>query len=827
MALIVGDDGSNSLAGTAGQDLIYGFNPTGTQGQVGSIAATRVASGLSQPLYAVAAPGDPDRLFLVEKTGQIKILDLDTGQVLATPFLDVSGQISTDSESGLLGLACHPNYAQNGFFYVNLINTSGDTEIRRYQVSADPNRADAASSTLVITIDQPAGLGNHKAGWLDFGPDGHLYAALGDGGGGGDPFNNGQNVDTLLGKILRLDVNGDAFPGDATRNYAIPADNPFVGAAGADEIWALGLRNPWRASFDRGLGDFYIADVGQSSWEEVNLGQAGANYGWDVFEGPDVFAGGTPAGGSAVAPIHFYDRNVGRSITGGYVYRGESDGLQGQYFFADFVSGRIFTLSFNGASWVAVDRTSQIAPDAGAIDNPSSFGQDGFGNLYVVDFDGEVFRLTPVAAATDEHDTLNGMGGNDMLFGGAGNDSLDGGSGNDTLIGGAGIDRFMFDGAASGVDFVQDFFAGMDLLTLSRSGFGLGAAGSLAQAGVTFVAGTAPTTADPTLLYDASTGNVFWDGDGTGGAAATLLARVDVRADAQSLAAVPGAFAASGDFNNDGTDDLLWRNSSSGQNTLWVMNDNAPAQTSSLGAFTDWQVAAAADFNGDSTDDLLWHNASRGENFLWLMNDGQPAQSFFAGTIPGWDLAASTDLNGDNTDDLLWRNSSTGENYLWIMAGGQPASSYSLGVIPGWGLVASADFNGDGTADLLWRNDASQQNFLWLMQNGQPFQSFSAGTLPGWNVAAVGDFDNEGTDDILWQHDTTGQTYLWLMSGGQPANSRDVAALAGRQVVAAGDYDSNGDDDVLFVDQAGVNQILNAPSLLTTPVMQASDWLVV
>jgi glucose/arabinose dehydrogenase len=246
--LIVGNDGSNTLPGTAGADLIYGYDPNGPQSQASSILATRIATGLTQPLFAGAPPGDLSRLFIVEKTGQIKILDLNTGQVLATPFLDVSDQILMDGERGLLGLAFDPNFTSNGLFYVNLINSSGNTEIRSYHVSSNPNVADPASSTLIIAISQPPA-NNHKAGWLGFGPDGYLYAAVGDGGGGGDSFHTGQNINDLLGNILRLDVHGDDFPADSTKNYAIPADNPFAGAtAGLDEIFAFGLRNPWRAS---------------------------------------------------------------------------------------------------------------------------------------------------------------------------------------------------------------------------------------------------------------------------------------------------------------------------------------------------------------------------------------------------------------------------------------------------------------------------------------------------------------------------------------------------------------------------------------------------
>jgi glucose/arabinose dehydrogenase len=359
-----GDNGANNLDGTNDADLIYGFDPEGQQGQVSRIDATRVASGLKQPMFA--GTGDLHRLFIVEKGGAIKILNLDTGTVLATPFLDVSSDISAAGEGGLLGLAFDPNFAQNHFFYINAINQNGDTEICRYTVSAnDPNKAVPGTEKLIIRIDQPAGLNNHKAGWLGFGPDGYLYAALGDGGGGGDPSNNEQNLNSLLGKILRLDVHGDGFPDSTSRNYAIPSDNPFVSGAGADEIWALGLRNPFRDSFDRPLGTFFIADVGQASFEEVNIGQIGANFGWDTFEGPDNFDPTPLGGGTLTQPIHFYDHSVGHSITGGYVYRGSSEGLQGHYFFADFVNEKVFTLHFNGTSWDATERPAKSGPMSG------------------------------------------------------------------------------------------------------------------------------------------------------------------------------------------------------------------------------------------------------------------------------------------------------------------------------------------------------------------------------------------------------------------------------------------------------------------------------
>ena len=229
---------------------------------------------------------------------------------------------------------------------------------------------------------------------------------------------------------------------------------PTIPSSGrpAPTSFAFGLRNPWRNSFDRALGTFYIADVGQDHWEEIDIGQKGANYGWNTFEGPDLRPGGDPlTGGQAVAPIYAYDHTVGHSVTGGYVYRGEGEALQGQYFFADFVQNKIFTLRFNGSSWVATERTSQIVPDVGMVNSPSSFGEDARGNLYLVDFGGEIFKLAPMVASADQADILRGLGGNDMLFGGSGNDTLEGGPGADTLIGGSGMDTADYSASAAAV----------------------------------------------------------------------------------------------------------------------------------------------------------------------------------------------------------------------------------------------------------------------------------------------------------------------------------------------------------------------------------------
>jgi glucose/arabinose dehydrogenase len=343
---------------------------------------------------------------VVEKAGTIRILDPDTGIVLATPFLDVSSEVSTDGERGLLGLATARDFTSSGVFYVNLTNLAGDTEIRRYRTLAGfPDRADPGSADVILTFDQP--FANHNGGWIDFGPDGYLYIASGDGGGSGDPQGNGQKLDTLLGKILRIDVSGDSFPSDATRDYRIPSDNPFAGGGGRGEIWAVGLRNPFRASFDAVTRKFLIGDVGQNAVEEIDMMEpddGGANFGWSVVEGTRPFKGNPQP--SFVPPVTEYAHGTGprqgNSITGGYVYRGPVESLRGHYIFGDFVAGAIWSVPLSRLSVGSTlpssqltIRTRQFAPDAGTIDNISSFGIDEASNLYIVDFDGEIFRVEP------------------------------------------------------------------------------------------------------------------------------------------------------------------------------------------------------------------------------------------------------------------------------------------------------------------------------------------------------------------------------------------------------------------------------------------------
>jgi hypothetical protein len=312
--------------------------------------------------------------------------------------------VSTDGERGLLGFAPAPNFTATGTFYVFLTNATGQIEIRRYRtLAADRDRADPTTADVIFSLDHP--LNNHNGGWLDFGPDGLLYAGIGDGGGGGDPSNNAQNVNVLLGKILRIDPASDAFPADPLRDYAIPAGNPFAASSGRPEIWAYGLRNPFRDSFDPLTQNLWIGDVGQGAREEIDLMRptdGGANFGWRIMEGTAVFAGPTIAGLTPPVAeyLHGGGPREGNSVTGGYVYRGPVEALRGQYIFADFINGNLWSLPIAQVSIGTtlpssrfILRRTDFTPNAGAINNIASFGVDQAGNLYIVDFDGEIFRI--------------------------------------------------------------------------------------------------------------------------------------------------------------------------------------------------------------------------------------------------------------------------------------------------------------------------------------------------------------------------------------------------------------------------------------------------
>ena len=360
----------------SGEPPSRSFDPEGSR-----IELEAVAEGFEAPLGITHAGDDSDRLFVVEQAGTVRILS--EGEVLDEPFLDVSEAIVAGGEQGLLGLAFHPDYRRNGRFFINYTDVEGNTVVAEVRTSNDPDRADEGSLRPLLHIDQP--FANHNGGQLAFGPDGYLYIATGDGGSAGDPEGNGQNTEALLGKLLRVDV-------DSGDPYGIPDDNPFARGGGAPEVWAYGLRNPWRFSFDPSTGDLWIADVGQGDFEEINKAgsdRGGLNYGWNVMEGMDCFEASDCDESDKVLPVSGYTHDSGCSVTGGFVYRGdESPALTGGYIFGDFCSGTI---------WGIEERVTNFTEPAVLLESElaiSSFGLDEAGELYLTDLSGgRVFKV--------------------------------------------------------------------------------------------------------------------------------------------------------------------------------------------------------------------------------------------------------------------------------------------------------------------------------------------------------------------------------------------------------------------------------------------------
>jgi glucose/arabinose dehydrogenase len=346
-----------------------------------TLAVEQVASGLDQPVYLTAPEGDA-RLFIVEQAGRVRIVE--NGTVLRKPFLDIVSKVRSGGEQGLLSVAFHPLYRSNGFLFVNYTDKKGDTRIERYTISADKNAVDAASAKLILSIDQR--YSNHQGGLNLFGPDGMLYIGMGDGGSQGDPHGNGQNPNSLLAKLLRINV-------DRGDPYTIPAANPYAKGGGRGEVWAIGLRNPWRFAFDRVSGLLYIADVGGSRFEEIDVvpaSTAGVNYGWNVMEGPSCqrTLGCNQPGLQRPAVSYPHEGSV-CSVIGGFVYRGQKiPEIQGQYFYSDYCDSWLRSFAFADGKV-----TDQHEWPVGRLGSVTSFGEDSQGELYITTSSGRVYRI--------------------------------------------------------------------------------------------------------------------------------------------------------------------------------------------------------------------------------------------------------------------------------------------------------------------------------------------------------------------------------------------------------------------------------------------------
>lgn len=376
------------MAACNGSDEVGGGGASPPPATSNSLRLQTVTAVLSSPVFLTAPTGDVGRLFIVEQGGLIRILNSLDGTPRATPFLDVAGLIVTGGERGLLGMAFDPNYAGNGRFYIYYTNTAGDIVIARYGVSTNPDIANAGAQAILKTIAHPTNQ-NHNGGMLAFGPDGCLYAGIGDGGGSGDPNGNAQNTNSLLGKILRL---------DPETGSACGTDNPFAnGTGGAPEVWSFGLRNPWRFSFDRSTGVLYIGDVGQDQREEVdavvgpNAGQ-GVNFGWNIMEGFACFNPPSGCNSSGLTPpILDYSHDAGAcSVTGGYVYRGTlNPAVNGSYFYADYCAGFVRSFQLQGGQPSSQNTWPLLSP-GGQI---TSFGEDARGELYILTQTGGLSRI--------------------------------------------------------------------------------------------------------------------------------------------------------------------------------------------------------------------------------------------------------------------------------------------------------------------------------------------------------------------------------------------------------------------------------------------------
>jgi glucose/arabinose dehydrogenase len=686
-------------------------------------------SGLSSPIDIVAPPDGSGRLFVVQQGGAIRVIE--NGQVLATPFLSLTGAtILGGGERGLLSLAFHPNYAANGYFYVYYTRAGdGALTIARYSRSTfDPRQANPASSLVLLNIPHST-YANHNGGKLLFGPDGYLYSTHGDGGSGDDPLNSGQTLSTLLGKLLRIDV-------DSGSPYAIPADNPFVGVVGVrGEIFAYGLRNTWRMSFDRLTGDLFLGDVGQGAREEISFlpatSNGGENFGWRVWEGArcntSVATTSQCAALIQTPPILEYDHSpsgagngvCGGSVTGGIRYRGTAiPGLSGRYVFADYCTGRMWTAwQEAGGAW-----EKAILADTGLL--VSTFGEDANGELYFA-AGGTVYRLV-----ADDADAR-------ALADSSGDSKAD----------------LVWRNAASGATALW-----------VMNGLGKLSAAVLFSDPNWLVTNTGDFNGD-------GTADLLWRNATTGQTAIWLMNGTTMLSSAVIFTSADWVVTHAGDFNGDGRADLVWRNATTGQTALWLMNGTVVTSATVIFADAAWLVTHVADFNGDAKADLLWRNAGTGTNAVWLMNGAAVQSSASFAVDRNWSVTQTGDLDGDGRADLILRNIAIGQTAAWLMSGTVVTSSATLLTDFNATVVRAADLSGDGKADLIWHNRANGQTSVWMMNGTATTASAVIYTGSAWSVTQTGDLDADGRADLVWRNATTGQTAGWLMNGTSTVNS--------------------------------------------------------
>ena len=727
--------------------------PAGAQ-----VALRLVVTGLSQPVAFIQDPTNPSVQFIVQKGGRIRVLS--GGVLLPTDFLDLSGVVLNEGERGLLGLAFAPDYATSRRFYVNFVNLQSHTVVARFTRSAgNPLVADPASR---FDLRWPGGqryitqlFTNHKGGTLRFGPDGYLYIGMGDGGSGNDPTNAAQNPSSLLGKMLRVDVSvNDADPA----GYRIPLDNPFVDGspiAALGEIWAFGLRNPWKFSFDDaagGTGGMFIGDVGQSAREEIDFEPAGAggrNYGWRLREGT-IAGGALPVLPAAYLPltdpIFDYPRTVGQSVTGGYVYRGTQldPSYQGRYVFGDFVAGRIMSLglSYPGGEGLAGDMEDHTEELGGAseIGLVSSIDRDAAGEVYVVDFRGSIRRLEPgvrlILGTTGSGSVVRTPGG--ACTGTCIRSYLPGTSVTMTAAPAAGS-AF---GGWSGLPDCTDGRVTMD-------------DGRICLATFLPVLAVKP----PGLRLDLNgdgRGDVFTYDAATGAWASQLSGAAGI------VGASTGSWIANwtirpGDFNADGLTDLFLYNATSGQWFKALRTTSGQFAYSNGSWRSGWDVTVL-DLSGDGRADVLLYDAATGQWFTCLTT---PAGGFAYATgqwAPGFEVHRA-ELDGNARADAFLYNAASGD---WLRAVSNGAGGFST--VPGawragW-TVGIGDFNADRRSDVFLYDPATG---LWFLCTnvGAGFTYATSTWNPGWTMR-VADFDANGRSDVFLYNAATGVWFQCL-----------------------------------------------------------------
>jgi glucose/arabinose dehydrogenase len=673
----------------------------GALGAPPAVTLRPVASGLTMPVEIAHAGDGSGRLFVVQQGGVIKIIK--DGAALAAPFLDITAQVLSGGERGLLGLAFHPQFRTNGKFYVYYTRqTDGTIVVSEYlRSAANADVADPTTGRTLFTVTHPQG--NHNGGHIVFGPDGYLYIGIGDGGGAGDTGNNAQNLGVRLGKLLRIDVN-------SASGFGVPPSNPFIAQAGAlPEIWAYGLRNPWKFNFDRATGDLLIADVGQNLWEEVDFQPAGdpggRNYGWRIMEGNHCF---NPSSGcnfmGITLPIIEYGHTSsgGFAIIGGYVYRGrKSAALRGFYLYGDNVSNHMWAAAAS-EGWTPF---SLINGPAGI----STFGEDEAGELFVASVSGgTVHAIDGPAPGVATRFDFNGDGRADILW-------------RNNTTG----DSYLYPMNGTAIQAGEGYLRMVADLNWKVAGVGDFDGDGKADI----------------LWRNTSTGqNYLYFMDGTTIKPGEGFIR--------TVADQNWQVAGTGDFDGDGKDDILWRNAATGENYLYPMDGlSIKATEGSLRSVADltWQVAGVGDFDGDGKADVLWRNSSSGQNYLYPM-DGtaiKPSEGFIRTVADlNWKVAGIGDFDGDGTADIVWRNAATGENYLYPMHGRtiKPTEGYLRTVADlAWQIVAMGDYDGDGKSDLLWRNSSTGQNYLYPMDGAtiKPTEGYTrAVPVVDWSVVS-------------------------------------------------------------------------------------------